>query len=56
LGGELSDDGLQRLGVGHLKPKYVQQMDSVDHIPEMQEVGVAVAKSVLIEHFAGFLA
>jgi uncharacterized protein len=53
---ELSAEGLQRLGVGHLKPEHVQQMDSVDHIPEMQEVGVAVAKSVSIEHFDGFLA
>ena len=53
---ELSADGLQRLGVSHLKPEHVQQMDSIDHIPEMQEVGVALAKSVLIEHFAGFLA
>ena len=53
---ELSTAGLHRLGVGHLKPEYVQQMDSVDHIPDMQEVGVAVAKSVTIQHFGGFLA
>jgi hypothetical protein len=53
---ELSADGLRRLGVGHLKPEYVQQMDSVDHIPDMQEVGAAVAKSVSIQHFGGFLA
>ncbi len=53
---ELSQDGLQRLGVGHLKPEHVQQMDSVDHIAEMQEVGRAVAKKVTTEHFAGFVA
>ncbi len=52
---ELSADGLQRLGVAHLNPEHVQQMDSVDHIPEMQEVGVAVSKSVTIQHFTGFL-
>jgi uncharacterized protein len=53
---QLSADGLHRLGVGHLKPEHVQQMDSIDHIPDMQEVGVALAKSVSIEHFGGFLA
>ena len=53
---ELSADGLHRLGVGHLKPEYVQQMDSVDHIPDMREIGIAVAKSVTIQHFDGFLA
>lgn len=53
---ELSQDGLKRLGVGHLKPEHVQQMDSVEHIAEMQQVGRAVAKKVAIEHFAGFLA
>jgi hypothetical protein len=52
---ELSAGGLNGLGLGHLKPENVQQMDSVDHIPEMQEVGAAVAKSVRIEHFDGFL-
>jgi hypothetical protein len=53
---ELSKGGLQRLGVGHLNPVHVQQMDSVDHIPEMQEVGRAVAKKIALEHFAEFLA
>lgn len=52
---ELSQDGLQRLGVGHLKPEHVQQMDSVDHIAEMREVGRAVAKKLRIEYFAGFV-
>ena len=36
---ELSKTGLERLGVGHLDPEHVQQMDSVDHIGEMQELG-----------------
>jgi hypothetical protein len=47
-GTDLSADGLHRLDVGHLKPEHVQQMDSVDHIPDMQEVGVAVAKVLVI--------
>lgn len=51
---ELSKEGLTKLGVGHLTPEHVQQMDSVEHIPQMQEVGRAVAKKVKPEHFASF--
>jgi hypothetical protein len=52
---ELSKTGLEQLGVGHLDPKHVQQMDSVDHIGEMQELGQALAQQrVKAEHFAGF--
>src|SRR6266542_2567841 len=53
---ELSKAGLDRLGVGHLNPEHVQQMDSVDHIDEMQQVGQAVGKKVSIEHFNAFTA
>jgi uncharacterized protein len=51
---ELSQKGLQRLGVGHLEPKHVQQMDSIKHISKMQEVGRAVANNVAPQHFEGF--
>jgi hypothetical protein len=52
---ELDKDGLTALGLGHLKPKDVQQMDSVDHVKEMQQVGIAAAtQKVKPEHFAGF--
>lgn len=51
---ELSSKGLTELGVGHLDPAHVQQMDSVEHIPEMQEVGRAVGRKVSPSHFAGF--
>ena len=46
---------MKALGVDHIKPEYVQQMDSVEHISKLQEVGRAVAKRVLIGHFEGFL-
>ncbi len=53
---ELSYEGLAALGLDHIKPENVQQMDSVDHIGELQEVGRAVAeKRVEKDHFAGFL-
>ena len=52
---ELSREGLDALGLGHINPVHVQQMDSVDHIGEMQEVGQTLAQQkVKAEHFAGF--
>ncbi len=53
---ELTADGLTKLGVGHIVPAHVQEMDSVEHIAELQEVGTAVAaKKVQAAHFAGFV-
>jgi hypothetical protein len=51
---ELSREGLNALGLPDIKPADVQQMDSVDHIEEMRQVGQAVGKKVEIEHFEGF--
>jgi patatin-like phospholipase/acyl hydrolase len=49
---ELSREGLNALGLPHVEPAHVQQMDSVDHIGEMQEVGHAVAQQkVNAAHF-----
>jgi hypothetical protein len=42
--------------VEHLNPEHVQQMDSVDHIEEMRQVGQAVVKKVAIEYFDAFTA
>jgi patatin-like phospholipase/acyl hydrolase len=52
---DVTRDGLNALGLKHIEPSNVQQMDSVDHITELQEVGRAIAKQVNIDHFAGFL-
>jgi patatin-like phospholipase/acyl hydrolase len=52
---ELSREGLNALGLSHIEPANVQQMDSVAHILELQEVGRAVAREVNISHFGGFL-
>jgi patatin-like phospholipase/acyl hydrolase len=52
---DLSRAGLDALGLPHIEPSNVQQMDSVSHIAELQEVGREVAKEVNIDHFAGFL-
>ncbi len=49
---ELSREGLDALDLQQINPGHVQQMDSVDHIAEMQEVGRAVAQQkVNAAHF-----
>jgi hypothetical protein len=52
---DLSKHGLNALGLSHINPINVQQLDSIDHIPELQEVGRAVAEQVSIADFAAFL-
>jgi predicted acylesterase/phospholipase RssA len=52
---ELSREGLNALGLDHIKPDDVQRLDSVDHLGELRQVGQAVASEVKREHFAGFL-
>ena len=51
----LTEPGLNGLGVGHIDPKDVQALDSVEHMKELQEIGRAVAETrVTPRHFAGF--
>lgn len=54
---ELTKNGLANLGVGHLNAENLQQMDSVEYMPELQEVGRAIAKKVKFsgQEFAAFL-
>ena len=53
---ELTREGLATLGLPQIKPQDVQQMDSVDHVLELQQVGAAVAqRQVDTQHFAKFL-
>lgn len=53
---ELSREGLDSLGLTNIKPENVQQLDSVEHIAELQRVGQAVVqKKVRPEHFAAFV-
>ena len=41
---ELTGAGLTALGLPRMVPEHVQEMDSVDHIQELQQVGRAVAE------------
>jgi hypothetical protein len=50
----LSHKGLEALGLDNVVPEQVQQMDSVRHIRQLQEVGRAASKQILPDHFAGF--
>ena len=53
---ELTEHGLDALGLAQIKPAYVQALDSVDHIAELSQVGQAVAaKQIKAEHFSKFL-
>jgi hypothetical protein len=52
---ELTKAGLTTLGLPDIIPEHVQEMDSVDHIGELQKVGQAVGKQKVAKaHFAGF--
>ncbi len=52
---ELTREGLDNLGLLHIKPEKVQKLDSVEHIGELQEVGKAVVtKKMKPEHFSAF--
>lgn len=52
---DLSRAGLDALGLRDIEPANVQQMDSVQYIEQLQQVGRAVAKEFNLAHFAGFL-
>ena len=52
---DLTKEGLDARGLMHINPSNVQQMDSVAHITELQEVGRAIAEEVNIAHFEGFM-
>jgi hypothetical protein len=53
---QLDAAGLNEMGLGHIEPRTVQQLDSVSHKAQLQEIGKWVGKSkVRAEHFADFI-
>jgi hypothetical protein len=54
---DLSEEGLAKMELSHIESDDVRQMDSVEFIPQLREVGRTVgAKQVnVVEHFANFL-
>ena len=54
---DLTQAGLDALGLARIRAADVQRMDSVDHIAELAEIGRAAAvRDVEAGHFRGFLA
>ncbi len=53
---DLSEEGLESLGIGHLDADKVRQMDSVKHIGDLQLVGSKTASAqVDLAHFGSFV-
>jgi uncharacterized protein len=53
---ELTREGLDALGCPEVQPETVQQLASIDGIPDLRRVGKKVAETKVLErHFAGFL-
>jgi hypothetical protein len=51
---ELTTEWLTGNGLGHIRPKDVQALDSIEHLDELQQVGEVVGRQVEGEHFKGF--
>lgn len=54
LNAKLSAEGLSGLGLRGIEVEGVQQLDSVDHIPELKQIGQAVAQSLSAKYFEKF--
>ena len=53
---ELTEAGLSALGLPRIDPRHVQQLDSVQYMDELQEVGRAIGeRRVEARHFDGFV-
>lgn len=53
---DVSQEGLNALGLPEIKAEKVQVMDSVKHMPEIQRVGVTyAARNVTLKHLRGFV-
>jgi hypothetical protein len=52
---ELTHDGLEAIGVSGVDPRSIDSLDDVTQIPELQQVGRALAASVRAAHVAGFV-
>ena len=53
---DLSEEGLNELGLHGIESDHVREMDSVKYLPDLQAVGKAVAaKQVSMSHFGSFV-
>jgi hypothetical protein len=52
---DLSSQGLDRLGFGHVDAVSIQKMDAVENIDTLLEIGRAAGRSAQVAHFGPFL-
>jgi hypothetical protein len=52
---DLSESGLERLGVGDVDPTSIQKLDAVKNIDTLLEIGRAAARAVDLAHFGPFI-
>lgn len=53
---ELTRESLDGLGLREIEPENVQKLDSVEHVADLQRLGIVLAgRKIKSEHFAGFL-
>ncbi len=52
---DLSQPGLDAMGLSHIESDQVRQMDSVQYIEQLREVGRTAAKQVDMAHFGSFV-
>ena len=52
---DLSQAGLEKMGLGHLKSGDVTKLDSVEQIPSLQAIGRKVGEAVDLSPFSAFL-
>lgn len=51
---EISQAGLERLGLGDIDAQAVQRIDVVEHVPELTRIGRRIAEQVQADHLARF--
>jgi predicted acylesterase/phospholipase RssA len=51
---DLSQEGLDRLGLSSMDPEKVQKLDAVDQMDNLLRIGKAAAAQISLEHFGSF--
>jgi uncharacterized protein len=52
---DISQDGLSKMGLGHIDSAKVRKLDAVDGMNDLRTIGQHAAQQVDINHFSGFL-
>ncbi len=52
---DLTDEGLSNLGLPDIKPEAVSKLDSVDSLPELEQIGEKLSEEFTLKHFGNFI-